>query len=214
MSTGEMNPIELAVSLYGQGESAADIWTALVSSGVAQPDAEALVKSLILAVALIDQRKPAAEIWSALVADGTPPATAEALIRDLAEVYKAQKKQQQEEDDIASSGFCKRCYDESSPHSPGNVSSTNGTGTMFYGGDRPCSQCGSEVRVHWFTLFGLPIIPLGTYRYRAISGGGARTAFIARKTQMNSMQVTFHYMVTLMLVIALFMLGMAIRPSK
>lgn len=210
-------PPDPAVTLFGQGKSAAEIWSALVAGGAAPDVAEAHVKILFAAVALLDQGKPKAEIWSALVASGVTPAAAEALVRDLGEVRRRQLAKRREEEEVAGSGFCKKCHDESTPESPGNISSTNGTGTMFYGDARRCGDCGSVVRVHWVVFCHLPIIPLGTYRYRALSGDGAfsvRTQFVARRTQQSSEQIAMHYAVTVAVLVALFAFAAISRSGR
>ncbi|MDC3962077.1 hypothetical protein [Polyangium jinanense] len=207
-------PCDPAVSLFGQGKSSAEIWSALVSSGVAPAAAEAHVNSLLLAVALLGQGKSAVEIWSALVSSGAAPAAAETLVRDLVEVRRMQLARQREEEEHRSSGFCKRCYDESTPLSPGNISTVNGTGTMFYGEDRGCCDCGSVVRVHWVVFCGLPLIPLGTYRYRDLYGEGTSSKFLARRTQTNSQQIAIHYSLSLVVLFVFVAVVMAIRSGN
>ncbi|MDI3290361.1 hypothetical protein [Polyangium sp. 15x6] len=209
----DTQPRDLAVSLFGQGKSSAEIWSALVSSGVAPAVAEAHVNSLLLAVSRLDQGKSAAEIWSALVASGAAPAAAETLVRDLVEVRRMQRAKQREEEEHKGSGFCKRCHDESTPLSPGNISTVNGTGTTFYGEDRGCSECGSVVRVHWVVFCSLPLIPLGTYRYRDLYGEGASSKFLARRTQANSVQIALHYTVSLVVLFVFVAVVMTIRSS-
>jgi len=176
----------VATSLFNEGKSAADIWSSLVSSGVGPADAEALVRALGVAVSLFDQGKDAAEVWSALVSSGVEPAVAEALVKEIL----GQREH-------LGSGFCKKCYASSTFHSPGNVSTTNGTGSMFYGNDRVCLQCGSAVRVLWVVFCYLPIFPLGTYRYGYIREDRSlytkKSRFIARRTQTNMEQVAIHY---------------------
>ena len=130
------------------------------------------------------------------MASGVAPAAAEKLVRDLGEVRRAQLIRQREQEEIDDSGFCKKCHDESTPQSPGSISTTNGTGTRFYGEDRRCSECGSVVRVHWVVFSYLPLIPLGTYRYRALGGDSmlsTRVTFLARRTQTSTEQIGPRY---------------------
>jgi hypothetical protein len=100
------------------------------------------------------------------------------------------------------SGFCKQCVEGSSARSPGNISILYGFGRTFYGNADGCETCGSGVRVLWFAMSGLPLVPLGTYRVRALGEaswqdtwhGTRRTErFIARATRTRLPQVLLHF---------------------
>ena len=81
------------------------------------------------------------------------------------------------------SGFCSGCRSRSTEKTPGNISTTNGIGRKFYGNADRCSSCGSVVRTLWFTFIEMPVIPLGSYRYRAVRINGRKMPkFWARKT--------------------------------
>jgi hypothetical protein len=40
----------------------------------------------------------------------------------------------------------------------------NGIGTTWLGSNSICPRCGSSIRTHWFTVFWIPVVPLGKYR--------------------------------------------------
>jgi hypothetical protein len=82
---------------------------------------------------------------------------------------------------IIQAGFCNRCIEESSPKSPGGVTTINGIGRMFYGSSRRCNTCDSIVRTLWVVVFFVPIIPLGKYRYQRIRGTVFGGRFLARR---------------------------------
>lgn len=63
--------------------------------------------------------------------------------------------------------FCEACQSASRDDTPGNISTFNGIGRTFYGGADRCEHCGSVVRTLWFVFAGIPLIPMGSYRYKA-----------------------------------------------
>ena len=70
----------------------------------------------------------------------------------------------------------------------------NGTGKKFYGSTERCPHCHSVVRTLWWTLLYLPIIPLGSYRFKRAKGKGWNSSlFWARKshTRWNQIIVTW-----------------------
>ena len=83
-------------------------------------------------------------------------------------------------------GFCEQCIRETTDESPGNVSATNGIGTMLMGtrwsqkGLHPCPRCGSVIQTKWVT-FGFGIKPLGTYRIRYLKKGFINSRFFGRR---------------------------------
>jgi hypothetical protein len=81
--------------------------------------------------------------------------------------------------------FCAHCIGESTDKTPGDVSTLNGIGRQFYGSGKPCPECASVVRTLWWTLVSLPVIPLGSYRYKTSSEGtgalGRRARFWCRQ---------------------------------
>lgn len=89
-STERPHPHGIAVALFGEGKSAAEIRSALVSSGMAEASAEALVKGLGAAASLLGEGKSAADAWSALVSSGVEPGAAEVLVKDLLALRGAQ----------------------------------------------------------------------------------------------------------------------------
>jgi hypothetical protein len=156
-----------------------------------------------IANAMAQQRKEPAEIWQALVSSGVDGARAETIVRELFEQLSLPPGHE---------AFCKKCLDESLILSPGNVSTYNGTGTMFYGDAEQCRTCGSTVRVLWRVLWQMPIIPVGAYRYLQVTST-TRTArvfqshyqnqFIARRTATRWKQVLTHWCMTLLVILGL-----------
>ena len=66
----------------------------------------------------------------------------------------------------------------------------NGIGRKFYGSADPCAKCGSVIRTLWWTFIDMPVIPLGSYRYKTIADDSVRMSrFWARKTGMRWDQV-------------------------
>src|SRR5207342_288239 len=96
-----------------------------------------------------------------------------------------------EKESIRETGFCESCQAGSTSASPGGVSTVNGVGRKFYGGAEKCATCGSVVRVLWLVFVDIPLIPLGSYRYQQIEGGGLslRGRFLARRTHTRWGQV-------------------------
>ena len=92
--------------------------------------------------------------------------------------------------ELVEKGFCLNCQSTSIEKTPGNISTTNGIGRKFYGSADPCSKCGSVVRTLWWTFIEMPVVPLGSYRYKPISEVGINTTrFWARKTGMRWDQI-------------------------
>ena len=87
-------------------------------------------------------------------------------------------------------GFCEKCIAESNDKTPGDVSTVNGFGRKFYGSAKPCSVCGSVIRTLWWTAVDLPVIPLGSYRYKTIVDDDiGMSRFWARRTSLQWNQV-------------------------
>ncbi len=77
--------------------------------------------------------------------------------------------------------FCSRCVAETTDQTPGDVSTMNGIGRKFYGSAVPCPECASVIRTLWWTLVELPLVPLGSYRYKTAEEGVMRSRFWCRK---------------------------------
>lgn len=77
--------------------------------------------------------------------------------------------------------FCDRCAAATSEKTPGDVSTINGIGRKFYGSAEPCVECASVIRTLWWTLVDIPILPLGSYRYKTASEGTMQARFWCRK---------------------------------
>lgn len=107
-------------------------------------------------------------------------------------------------------GFCEQCVTGSTEKSPGNISTVNGIGRKFYGHAEKCATCGSVVRVLWFTLVMVPLIPLGSYRWQQAEG----SRFFARRTHIRWPQVFVHWAVGLVLGVVAFSLIAAYESSK
>lgn len=91
---------------------------------------------------------------------------------------------------VVASGFCERCKEQSTEHTPGAISTTNGVGRKFYGSADPCPECGGIVRTLWFVFIDFPLLPLGTYRYKPVGEEGFNSVrFVARKMPMRWEQV-------------------------
>jgi hypothetical protein len=83
---------------------------------------------------------------------------------------------------VASRGiFCAQCVAETTDETPGDVSTLNGIGRQFYGSAAPCPECASVIRTLWWTLVSLPVVPLGSYRYKTSEEHGTRARFWCRK---------------------------------
>lgn len=85
--------------------------------------------------------------------------------------------------------FCEKCTSISTPDTPGDISTINGVGRMFYGGADPCEACGSVTRTLWLTFGQIPLVPLGSYRYKTSEESVNRSRFWCRKTSMHWPQV-------------------------
>jgi len=77
--------------------------------------------------------------------------------------------------------FCAHCVAETSDQTPGNVSTLNGIGRKFYGGAQPCPECASVIRTLWWCVVDLPILPLGSYRYKTAREGVMREQYWCRQ---------------------------------
>ncbi len=77
--------------------------------------------------------------------------------------------------------FCDHCVAETSDKTPGNVSTINGIGRKFYGGAEPCPACTSVIRTLWWCFIEIPIVPLGSYRYKTSKEGVMRALYWSRK---------------------------------
>jgi hypothetical protein len=77
--------------------------------------------------------------------------------------------------------FCAGCVGATSDKTPGDVSTLNGIGRQFYGSAEPCAECASVIRTLWWTLASIPVIPLGSYRYKTADEIGMRARFWCRK---------------------------------
>ena len=119
-----------------------------------------------------------------------------------------------EKEQILRTGFCEQCRADSTDDSPGGISAVNGIGRKFYGDAEKCSKCGSVVRVLWFVLASIPIIPLGTYRFQETQSGAVRFRFLARKTHTRWPQVFTHWAVGIVLGVIAFSLIAAFAESK
>jgi hypothetical protein len=87
-------------------------------------------------------------------------------------------------------GFCAACAAESDERTPGDISTTNGVGRKFYGGARPCVECGSVVRTLWWVFVDVPLVPLGSYRYKTIQDEGlGMKRFWTRRTRTHWDQI-------------------------
>jgi len=106
--------------------------------------------------------------------------------------------------ELVEKGFCSTCASQSIEKTPGNISSVNGIGRKFYGSTDPCTQCGSVIRTLWWTFIDLPVIPLGSYRYKTISDDSIRMSrFWARKTGMRWDQVLKTWAIGLVVLIVI-----------
>lgn len=84
----------------------------------------------------------------------------------------------------SSTPFCDQCISESSPQSPGQVNVHDGIGRKFYGRDAACSTCGSVVRTLWWVLIDIPVVPLGSYRYKT-AGDEEHAGFFVQRTSQS-----------------------------
>ena len=100
--------------------------------------------------------------------------------------------------------FCERCRAESTDESPGSISTINGVGRKFYGNKAPCPECGSAIRTLWYTFADIPLIPIGSYRYKSDKEGITRSSFWARKTRTHWDQVFKIWIVGIIVGVALF----------
>ncbi len=106
---------------------------------------------------------------------------------------------------MTETGFCSECVADSTEQTPGNISTVNGVGRMFYGGAEPCAKCGSVVRTLWWTFASLPLIPRGSYRYKTVSDDKFRKkTFLARRSSMRWGQVFKTWVLGLAIGVAVF----------
>jgi hypothetical protein len=78
--------------------------------------------------------------------------------------------------------FCVHCVSETTDDTPGNISGkANIMGRIFYGSAEPCTECASVIRTLWWTVANIPVVPLGSYRYKIAKEGTFRTQFWCRK---------------------------------
>lgn len=74
-------------------------------------------------------------------------------------------------------GFCQWCDAATTPISAGSTFTMNGIGTTMYGSKSPCAKCGSIIKRKWLVVFFIPLIPIGTYRFKWVTRG----RYISRK---------------------------------
>lgn len=117
----------------------------------------------------------------------------------------AEARRRADDDQIDRSGFCKRCFGQTTSQSPWNISTFNGFGTRFYGAAEKCRECYSVVRALWVVFAFIPVIPLGTYRYQFISYVAMGRRFIAaRQTRKTRWSMVFaHWLVLVAVVVVL-----------
>jgi hypothetical protein len=77
--------------------------------------------------------------------------------------------------------FCEHCVAETTDETPGDVSTLNGIGRKFYGSAAPCPECASVIRTLWWTMIEVPVVPVGSYRYKTVEEGVSRARFWCRK---------------------------------
>jgi len=96
----------------------------------------------------------------------------------------------QEQSNVSKTIFCEQCLAASTEKTPGDVSTMNGVGRKFYGAANPCVTCGSVIRTLWGTFIDIPLIPLGSYRYKTASEeSGMSVRFWCRKTKWHGPQI-------------------------
>ncbi len=106
--------------------------------------------------------------------------------------------------DLVAKGFCEHCMAESTEDTPGDVSTVNGVGRKFYGGAKPCPNCGSVIRTLWWTLVDVPIIPRGSYRYKTITDNEiGMSRFWTRRTKTQWDQILKTWTVGLLAVVGI-----------
>ena len=82
-------------------------------------------------------------------------------------------------DGAAGLTFCQECLTQTLPVSSGSLNRFNGCGFAFVGKANRCNRCHSVTTRIWYTLLGIPILPLGKYRvlyiqrYRMLRNGQA-----------------------------------------
>lgn len=78
--------------------------------------------------------------------------------------------------------LCAKCLKKTKNKSVPSVTSTQLVGTVLYGKANKCDICGSIIQTHWFVIFMIPIIPLGSYRvihnYSTIDGSIGNGPFL------------------------------------
>ena len=72
--------------------------------------------------------------------------------------------------------FCEACRAETTDFGPGNIGTANGTGVIWFGGERPCARCGSVVRKLKVSMLFIPLPGGGKYRVIDLGHGN----FLAR----------------------------------
>lgn len=100
-------------------------------------------------------------------------------------------------------GFCDACVAGSSGESPGDVNTNNGIGRKFYGDAERCTACDSTIRTLWWVLADIPLVPLGSYRHKAIEAErhsgffvqSTSRGFIARRTRTHWSQIMTTWLV-------------------
>ena len=111
----------------------------------------------------------------------------------------------QEQPNVPKTIFCEKCLAVSTDKTPGDVSTMNGIGRKFYGAAEPCSTCGSVIRTLWFTLIDVPLIPLGSYRYKtATEEADMSVRFWCRKTGWHWSQILLTWVLGLVIGAAVF----------
>lgn len=74
--------------------------------------------------------------------------------------------------------------------------SANGFGTTYYG-HADAHQDGSYVATKWLVLLFIPIIPLGSYRLKLLSGGVVRKDYQGYRVSFRFRQVLMTYGIAL-----------------
>ena len=104
--------------------------------------------------------------------------------------------------DFVENGFCEQCIADSTEDTPGDVSTVNGVGRKFYGGAKPCAQCGSVIRTLWWTVVDVPIIPRGSYRYITVEDNDiGMSRFWTRRTKTQWDQILKTWLIGFLAVI-------------
>jgi hypothetical protein len=84
--------------------------------------------------------------------------------------------------------------------------SVNGIGTKYYGKAERWPD-GSYITTKWIVLFFVPILPLGSFRVKRISGDGFfRGEYLVEEVGLHNRQVTTTYAILASLSIAIYLL--------